>query len=129
MSTTTHTTTESLPAVQGLLWALGAVALGVFAATRPLLGAGVYAVAVAAALGLGAATGEYPDPEPASSPAERTLAVVGLASAVGFPTLVAADGLGYFSWGPLSAGLAFGVAGLFALYGAIALVTYYRERR
>ena len=126
MSTTTPTTTAQFPAVQGLLWALGAIALGVFAATRPLVGVGVYVVAVAAALGLGAVTGEYPE-RSADTPAEQTLAVVGLASAVVFPALTAAYGLGYFAWGPLSAGVAFSVAGLFTLYGAVSLVAYLRQ--
>lgn len=126
MATTTHSTTDRLPAVQGLLWAVGALALGVFAATRPLVGVGVYVVAVGGALGHAAVTGRYPERR-AETPADRTLALVGMASAVVFPALTAAYGLGMFTWTPLTAGVAFSVAGLFALYGAVSMATALRE--
>jgi hypothetical protein len=123
MSHANHSTTAQFPVAQGLLWAVGAIALGVFAATRPLVGVGVYVVAVAAALGLAAATGEYPDTVGEGTAADRTLALVGMASAVVFPALTAAYGLGQFTWTPLSAGVALSVAGLFTLYGAISLAS------
>jgi len=117
----THGSTASIGA--GLLFGAGAAALGVFAATRPLVGVAAYVVAAAAALVLWrrtdstAAAGD--DSEP--SPAEATLGVLGVASAVVFPALVAADGLGYFAWTELTAGIALAAAGTFVVFGAFSL--------
>jgi len=120
MSTTNSTTNVSFTTVQGLLLAVGAVALGVFSVTHPLLGSGIYVVTALGVLLIQhrntgrflqlSGIGEAP-------PGEITLVVVGLTSAVVFPALVAASGLGYFTWTPLMAGIGFAVAGLFVLYG------------
>jgi len=120
MSTTNTTTNESFTTLQSLLLAVGAIALGVFSITYPLLGSGIYAIAALGVLAIQyrntgqvlqlSGIGEAP-------PGEITLVVVGLTSAVVFPALVAASGLGYFTWTPLVAGVGFAVAGLFVLYG------------
>jgi hypothetical protein len=120
MSTTNANTNEPFSPVQGVLFAVGAVALGVLSTNRPLVGAGVYAAAAVGVLAIQyrntgqflrlSGIGEAP-------PGEITLVVVGLASAIVFPALTAASGLGYFTWTPVVAGVGFAVAGLFVLYG------------
>lgn len=108
----------------GLLFGVGAVTLGIFAATRPLLGVAVYAVAATTSMMLWYTA----DPETPirgdirkSSPADATLAGLGLVSAVFFPGLVAADGLGYYTWSEFTAGIAMTVAGVFVVFGAVSL--------
>ncbi len=54
--------------------------------------------------------------------ASRTLTVLGLASAVVFPTLTAAWGLDLFVWQPWSSAVALFVAVLFLTYGAFVAV-------
>lgn len=120
MAATNSTPNESFSPGQAVLLAVGATALGVFSITRPLLGTSVYAVA---ALGVLAVqyrkAGQFLQLSGISDapPGEVTLVVVGLASAVVFPALTAAWGLGYFTWTPVTAGVGFAVAGLFVLYG------------
>jgi hypothetical protein len=108
----------------GLLFGVGAAALGIFAATRPLLGVAVYAVAATASVVLWYTTDPgAPDGEDIrrSSPADSTLTGLGLASAVFFPGLVAADGLGYYSWSEFTTGIAMTVAGVFVVFGVVSL--------
>lgn len=124
MSTTNSTKNESFTTVQGFMLAIAATALGVFSINRPLLGSGIYAIGVLGVLGIQYRnTGQFLQLSGISEapPGEITLAVVGLSSAVVFPVLVAASGLGYFSWTPLSAGVAFTIAGLFGLYGVFGI--------
>ena len=130
---TTHSTRGSAASIgAGVMFGVGAAMLGVFAGTRPLVGVAAYVIAVTAVLVLSsvgdteALAGESTD---AASPADLTLGGLGVVSAVVFPGLVAADGLGYFSWTALTTGVAFSVAGLFGLFGLVSLAILLRERR
>jgi hypothetical protein len=124
MSTSQKTSNLNARTGTGILFGAGATALGVFSASRPLIGVGVYVVALIGALLLwrtiGGGTSETAEFKRAS-PADKTLWVLGMASAVGFPALVAADGLGYFTWSGLTTGIAFTVAGLYVAFGAVSL--------
>lgn len=132
MTTTQHTHDSNAWAGTGVLFGIGATALGVFSASRPLVGVAVYAVALAGALLLWRTTGGSERSKTAefrtATPGDKTLWTLGMASAVGFPTLVAADGLGYFTWSGLTAGIAFAVAGLYTVFGAFSLWELYRAR-
>jgi len=124
MEATNSAPNEPFSLVQALLLAVGATALGVLSAPRPLLGTGIYTVAALGVLAI-----QYRNTGNAlqlsgineAPPGEITLVVVGLASAVVFPALTAASGLGYFTWTPVAAGVAFAVAGLFVLYGVFGI--------
>jgi hypothetical protein len=114
----------------GILLGIGATALGVFSTSRPLTGVALYTAAVTGAVLLWRTTGgEKSKIEEfrAASPGDKTLWAVGMASAVGFPALVAADGLGYFKWSGLTAGIAFAVAGLYVIFGGFSLLDLYDE--
>jgi hypothetical protein len=132
MTTTRNTNESNAWTGTGILFGVGATALGVFSASRPLIGVAVYAVTLTGALLLWRTTGgETSKTEEfrAASPGDKTLWGLGMASAVGFPALVAADGLGYFTWSGLTAGIAFTVAGLYAVFGAFSLWELYREKQ
>jgi hypothetical protein len=132
MTTTQNTNLSNAWTGTGILFGVGATALGVFAASRPLIGVTVYGVALTGALLFWRTTGgETPKTEEfkTASPGDKTLWALGMASAVGFPALVAADGLGYFTWSGLTAGIAFTVAGLYVVFGAVSLWELYREKQ
>ncbi len=120
MTTTSTTDDSTVSGGAGFVFGAGATALGVLAPTRPLVGVVVYTVATVAAVALSSWAGTDLRPRPGST-AETTLALVGIAAAVGFPALVAANGLGYFAWTPLSTGVGFAVGGLFVVYGVVEL--------
>lgn len=114
----------------GVLFGIGATALGVFSASQPLIGVAIYTAAVTGAVLFWRATGGEKskiEEFSAASPGDKTLWAVGMASAVGFPALVAADGLGYFEWSGLTAGIAFAVAGLYVIFGGFSLLDLYDE--
>jgi hypothetical protein len=114
----------------GVLFGIGATALGVFSASQPLIGVAFYTVAVTGAVLLWRKTGgEKSKIEEfrAASPGDKTLWAVGMASAIGFPILVAADGLGYFNWSGLTAGIGFAVASLYVIFGGFSLLDLYNE--
>lgn len=130
MATTQHTNDSKVSTGAGVLFAVGATALGVFSASRPLVGVAVYVAAATAGLALWYNSGASTDGDLGEgSAADVTLAVVGISAAVVFPGLVAADGLGYFTWSGLTTGIAFSVAGLFLVYGAVSLWTLWRWKR
>jgi hypothetical protein len=116
----------------GPLFGLAALVLAVFAQSRPLVAVGGYAILIGTAgLGLyvtGRDSGQSDDGIQNWAAGDITLALVGMASGVVFPGLVLAAGLGYFSWTPLAAGIAFAVAGLYAIYGVVALSQRARTR-
>ena len=116
----------------GPLFGLAALVLAVFSQSRPLVAVGGYAVLIGTAgLGLyvtGRDSGQSDDGIQNWAAGDITLALVGMASGVVFPGLVLAAGLGYFSWTPLAAGIAFAVAGLHAVYGVVALSQRARAR-
>ena len=114
----------------GVLFGIGATDLGVFSASQLLIGVAFYTVAVTAAVLLRRKTGgEKSKIEKfrAASPGDKTLWAVGMASAIGFPILVAADGLGYFNWSGLTAGIGFAVASLYVIFGGFSLLDLYNE--
>jgi hypothetical protein len=130
MATTQRTHDSNASTGAGVLFAVGATALGVFSASRPLVGVAVYVAAATASAALWYRSGGGTDGDlEEGSPADSTLALVGMSAAVVFPALVAADGLGYFAWSGLTTGIAFSVAGLFAVYGVVSLWTLWRRER
>lgn len=114
----------------GLLFGLAALFLALLSQSRPFIAVSGYAllvVTVGAGLfvtgqeAVGSARGVH-----AWAAGDTTLALVGIASGIVFPGLVLAAGVGYFSWTPLAAGVAFSVAGLYAVYGAVAIGQWLR---
>jgi hypothetical protein len=120
-----------VPLASGLLSGLAALVLALLSQRHPLVAVGGYALLIGTA-GLGfVITGQGSDRSERADrigAADVTLAVVGVASGVVFPGLVLAAGLGYFRWTPVAAGIAFSVAGLYALYGTVALGQWLRTR-
>jgi hypothetical protein len=108
--------------VTGLLAAAAAVSLALLSNARPLLGVAGYIIFGGAVVVIQSqrdaafASGARPQ-----TPAEITLTLIGLTSAMVFPGLVAADGLGVFSWTPVSVGIALTVAVLYAIYGIVSV--------
>ncbi len=104
------------------LWLAGGLALGISTALgKPLVGAGSYALGVIAAM---VVWYRYPgkmfderDSEVHRKASGQTLTLIGYASAVFFPALTAASGLGYYTWSPASTTTALLVAGIYLLYG------------
>lgn len=132
MTTTQNTKDSNVWTGTGILFGVGATALGVFSASRPLIGVSVYAVALTGALLIWRRTGGQTaktEDFRAATPGDKTLWALGMASAVGFPSLVAADGLGYFTWSGLTAGIAFTVAGVYVVFGAFSLWELYRTKQ
>lgn len=116
----------------GLLFGLAALVLALLSQSRPLVAVGGYVLLIGTAgvgLFLVGQDSDRSDREVHTWAAgDVTLAVVGIASGVVFPGLVLAAGLGYFTWTPLAAGVGFSVAGLYAVYGAVALGQWVRTR-
>jgi len=116
----------------GLLFGLAALVLALLSQTRPFVAVGGYALLMAiAAVGLSVAGPDSDRSDRAlhvRGPGDLTLALIGIVSAVVSPGLVVAAGLGYFTWTPLAAGVAFSVAGLYAIYGVVALGQWARAR-
>lgn len=126
-----HGSTAQL--ASGLLFGLAALFLALLSQSRPFIAVSGYALLVVT---VGA--GLFVTGEESVSPAQgvhawaagdTTLAVVGIASGIVFPGLVLAAGLGYFTWTPLAAGVAFSVAGLYAVYGAVAVGQWLRTHQ
>lgn len=113
-----------------LLFGLAALVLALLSQSRPLVAVGGYALLVGTA-GVGVFVAGL-DAERSGgavhtwAAGDLTLAVVGIVSGVVFPGLVLAAGLGYYSWTPLATGVAFSVAGLYAVYGVVALSQWVR---
>jgi uncharacterized membrane protein len=111
----------------GLAVVLGGLALAGFTvAGHPLVGVGAYGLAmIATAVSLlqtDSPVFDERDETISKAAASRTLTVLGLASAVVFPTLTAAWGLDLFVWQPWSSAVALFVAVLFLTYGAFVAV-------
>lgn len=106
----------------GLLFATAALSLALLSSSRPLVGVAGYALFGGAGVIL---QSRSEDDSTGSlrprTPAGITLTLIGLASAVVFPALAAADGLGYFTWTPLTVGVALSVAVLYAVYGFVSV--------
>ncbi|MFB6165906.1 MAG: hypothetical protein ABEJ31_12170 [Haloarculaceae archaeon] len=110
------------------LWLLAGLAYGVLiAADYPLAGVAAFVL-----LGLAAVAYRYRAPAAlfderdrtlGRRAAGRTLRVVGVASAVFFPTAVVLWALGYHAWPPWLSYLGVYVAALFALFGFVTLLT------
>lgn len=116
----------------GVLAVVAGLALGVFTALdRPLVGAGVFAVAMVAVVGVQSRAEttvfDERDEAIAQEAAQITLTVFGWASAVVFPALTVAWGLGHFEWGPGTRAVALSVTALYLTYAAFLLAV--RRRR
>lgn len=132
MTSTRRTNDSDAWTGTGILFGIGATALGVFSASRPLVGVAVYVVALTGALLLWRTTGGETSKSEAfraATAGDKTLWALGMVSAVGFPALVAADGLGYFSWSGVTAGIALAVAGVYIVFGTISVWELYRTRQ
>jgi hypothetical protein len=111
---------------------LGGLALALFTILKlPLVGVGVYVVAVGSAalvqpLADGTAFDER-DEEIAHAAAFWTLRVFGLASAITFPALTVAWGVGAFEWQPWSAAVGVFAAVLFLIYTGFMLLLQRRK--
>lgn len=115
--------------VYALLWVLASVTYaGLIVFQRPFLAVGAFV-----AFGLGAvvyhARVDRPlfderDDRLRQRAADLTLRIVGIASAVFFPTVVVLWGLGYHDWPPWLAYLGFYVAALTLLYGIVTLLVH-----
>jgi uncharacterized membrane protein len=119
-------------AATGLL-VVGGVLLGVLTAMgRPLAAVAAYLLAVGATVTLQVNfRGTLVDERDRMRHLEasgRTLQVVGITAAGVFPTLTVLWGLGYFQWRPWAVTLAFAVAALYGVYGAIRLWIAFRGR-
>lgn len=111
----------------GLAIILGGLALaGLTVVGRPLLGVGAYGLALIVAAGAqlqaDASVFDERDETISREAASQTLTVLGLSSAVVFPALTAAWGLGRFEWQPWSTAIALFVAVLYLTYGGFAVV-------
>jgi uncharacterized membrane protein len=111
----------------GLAVVLGGLALAGFTVVgRPLVGVSAYGLAmIATAVSLlqtDSPVFDERDETISKAAASRTLTVLGLASAVVFPTLTVAWGLNLFEWQPWNSAIALFVAVLFLIYGAFAVV-------
>jgi uncharacterized membrane protein len=125
--------TESTPSLIGSqrsyrlgyvgLWLGGGLAFGLLvAADRPLVGVAAFALAAVLST-LASRRAERPlfderDEAQRRVAAGWTLAVVGVASAGFFPSMVALHALGIYAWPPWASLLGFFVAGLYLLFGA-----------
>lgn len=118
--------------VGGLRVGLAALFLALLSRSRPFVAVSGYAlVLVTAGVGLFVTGQESVDSARgvhAWAAGDTTLALVGIASGIVFPGLVLGAGLGYVSWTPLAAGVAFTVAGLYVVYGTVAIGRWLRTR-
>ncbi len=117
--------------VTGLAVVAG-LALGVLtAADRPLVGVGIYAVAMVGVVAVQSRAEttvfDERDEAIAEEAAQLTLTVFGWASAVVFPALTVAWGLGRFEWGPATSAVALSVAVLYLTYAGLLFAV--RRRR
>lgn len=113
--------------VIGGLTVLGAVALAAFTILeRPLIGVGVYVVAMGGVVLVQSQVRgpvfDERDERISQEAAQWTLTLLGLTSAVVFPSLTVAWGLDLFDWQPWSTAIALFVAVLYLTYGAFNLV-------
>lgn len=125
---TTQRTHDSNTAMSGkVLFVVGTVTLFVLSEFRPLVAVAVYGLAAGGSLAVLNWSGASLDTDfGGGSPADTTLDIVGMAAAVVFPALVAADGLGYSVWSESTTGIAYCVAGIFAVYGIMSVVEWVR---
>lgn len=131
MSTGTHEASERVTprTVYVGLWAVAAVGYTGFL----LIGRGpaavvTFAVFSVVALLYGRFGGVRFDERDAAiyeSASARTVQVVGIVSAVVFPSLVVAASLGYYEWSPFVGGVGTAVAGIFGLW--VVLIVFGRS--
>jgi uncharacterized membrane protein len=112
--------------VVGGLTVVGGVALAVFTVLeRPLVGVAAYVLAMVGAAVAQSRTDapvfDERDETTSRDAAQWTLTLLGVSSAVVFPALTVAWGLGRFEWQAWSTAIALFVAVLFLIYGAFLL--------
>jgi hypothetical protein len=123
---------EQVRRVIGALTVLGGVGLAAFTVLElPLVGVGVYVLAVIGAVALQARTTvpvfDERDEELSRDAAQWTLTLLGLGSAGVFPALTVAWGLDLFEWQAWSSAIALFVAVLYLTYGAFLAAFHYRR--
>jgi uncharacterized membrane protein len=118
--------------VVGGLTVVGGIALAAFTLLqRPLVGVAVYILAMvgAAAVQSRAATPVFDERDETTSrdAAQWTLTLLGVSSAVVFPALTVAWGLGRFEWQAWSTAIALFVAVIYLVYGAFLVALGWRR--
>jgi len=102
------------------LWAVAAASYtALLLLDRPLAAAGAFVAVGAAAVAyerVGGVRFDERDTALYETAAARTVQVLGVVSAVAFPSLVAASALGYYEWTAFTAGVGATVAAVFALW-------------
>jgi len=130
--TTTATDPGTYRTTYTALWALGAITFtGLIVAGYPFVGALAFFVAAAAAIGLSTQSEtvlfDERDTAVFGDAGRWTIAIVGMASAIVFPTMTALRGLGYVEWPLWFVHLAYFVAALFAVWFAMILLARYQQ--
>jgi uncharacterized membrane protein len=115
------------------LWAVGSVLYaGLLLAGYPLFGVAAFVLGGGAAITLQARSDrtvfDERDRDVFGEAGRNTIALLGMTSAVVFPTMVAAEALGYAEWPVWLAYAAYFVAGLFAVWGVFLLLARARRR-
>jgi len=130
--TTTATDPRTYRTTYTAIWALGAIAFaGLIVAGYPFVGSLAFFLAAAVAIGLSAQSEaimfDERDEAVFGDAGRWTIAIVGLASAVVFPTMTALRALDYVEWPLWFAHLGYFVAGLFAVWFAMVLLARYQR--
>jgi uncharacterized membrane protein len=115
------------------LWTIGSVLYaGLLVAGYPLVGVAAFAVGGVVAIALqkhsDAQTFDERDREVFGEAGRHTIALVGMASAVVFPTMVVASAVGYAEWPLWLAYAGYFVAALFAVWLVFVLLARWRRR-
>lgn len=131
--TATPSPLESTRSTYVALWAVGSVLYaGLLLAGYPLVGVAAFVVGAVAAMALqhraDAPTFDERDREVLDEAGRHTVALLGMASAVVFPTMVVGEVLGYVEWPPWLAYAGYFVAVLFAVWGVFVLLARSRRR-
>lgn len=128
MSEHTHHTTIAQLA-SGLLFGLAALVLALLSQSRPVVAASGYVLLIGT-VGVGVFSTRRDSDQRihAWTAGDVTLSLVGLGSTVVFPGLVLAAALGHFTWTPVATGVAFSVAGLYTVYGIVAITQRLRSQ-
>mgnify|MGYP000156105816 CR=1 FL=1 len=130
--TTTATDPGTYRTTYTALWAIGAIAFaGLIVAGLPFVGALAFFFAAAAAIGIStqSKTVMFDERDEAvfGDAGRWTIAIVGIASGVVFPTMTALRALGRVEWPLWFTHLAYFVAGLFAVWLAMVLLARYQR--
>jgi len=125
--------TVSTRSLYAASWAVGsALYAALIVAGYPLVGVGAFVAGAVVAVALGhesdQPTFDERDRAVFDEAGRHTMAAVGMASAVVFPTMVAARALGYVTWPEWFYYAGYFVAGLFAVWGVFVLLARSHRR-